>query len=43
MTISGEYMEDHELVGVKSSCLHCPVACGRDVEVEGQGRVKGPE
>jgi len=43
MTISGEYMEDHELVGVKSSCLHCPVTCGRDVEVEGQGRVKGPE
>ncbi len=43
MTISGEYMEDHELVGVKSSCLHCPVTCGRDVEVEGKGRVKGPE
>ncbi|MCP5044856.1 MAG: aldehyde ferredoxin oxidoreductase family protein [bacterium] len=43
MTISGEYMEDHELVGVKSSCLHCPVTCGRDVELEGKGRVKGPE
>jgi len=43
MTISGEYMEDHELVGVKSSCIHCPVTCGRDVEVEGAGRVKGPE
>ena len=43
MTISGEYMEDHELVGVKTSCIHCPVTCGRDVEVEGKGRVKGPE
>jgi len=43
MSISGEYMEDHELVGVKSSCLHCPVTCGRDVELEGVGRVKGPE
>jgi len=43
MNISGEYMEDNELVGVKSSCLHCPVTCGRDVEVEGKGRVKGPE
>jgi len=43
MTISGEYMEDHELVGVKSSCIHCPVTCGREVEVEGVGRVKGPE
>ena len=43
MSISGEYMEDHELVGVKSSCIHCPVTCGRDVEVEGVGRVKGPE
>lgn len=43
MTISGEYMEDNELVGVKSSCLHCPVTCGRDVEIEGKGRVKGPE
>ncbi len=43
MKISGEYMEDHELVGVKTSCLHCPVTCGRDVELEGVGRVKGPE
>ncbi len=43
MKLSGEYMEDHELVGVKSSCLHCPVTCGREVEVEGIGRVKGPE
>jgi aldehyde:ferredoxin oxidoreductase len=43
MTLSGEYMEDHGLVGVKSSCLHCPVTCGRDVELEGVGRVKGPE
>ncbi len=43
MTISGEWMEDNGLVGVKSSCLHCPVTCGRDVEVEGKGRVKGPE
>jgi aldehyde:ferredoxin oxidoreductase len=43
MMLSGEYLEDHGLVGVKSSCIHCPVACGRDVEVEGQGRVKGPE
>ena len=43
MKISGEYMEDHELVGIKSSCLHCPVTCGREVEVEGVGRVKGPE
>jgi len=43
MKISGEYMEDHELVGVKTSCIHCPVTCGRDVEVEGAGRVKGPE
>jgi aldehyde:ferredoxin oxidoreductase len=43
MQISGEYMEDHELRGVRSSCLHCPVTCGRDVEVEGVGRVKGPE
>jgi aldehyde:ferredoxin oxidoreductase len=43
MKISGEYMEDHELVGVKTSCIHCPVTCGRDVEVEGVGRVKGPE
>jgi aldehyde:ferredoxin oxidoreductase len=43
MKISGEYMEDHELKGVKSSCLHCPVTCGRDVELPGKGRVKGPE
>ncbi len=43
MNISGEYLEDHGLVGVKSSCIHCPVTCGRDVEVEGKGRVKGPE
>jgi len=41
--ISGEWMEDHELKGVKTSCIHCPVTCGRDVEVEGKGRVKGPE
>ncbi len=41
--LSGEYLEGHGLVGVKSSCVHCPVACGRDVEVEGKGRVKGPE
>ena len=43
MEISGEYMEDHELVGVKSSCIHCPVTCGRQVELEGTGVVKGPE
>jgi aldehyde:ferredoxin oxidoreductase len=43
MKVSGEYMEEHELVGVKTSCIHCPVTCGRDVEVEGAGRVKGPE
>lgn len=43
MKVSGQYMEDHELKGVKSSCIHCPVTCGRDVEVEGIGRVKGPE
>jgi len=43
MTISGEYMEEHGLVGVKSSCMHCPVTCGREVEVAGVGRVKGPE
>ncbi len=43
LNVSGEYMEDHELIGVKSSCIHCPVTCGRDVEVEGVGRVKGPE
>jgi len=43
MKISGEYLEEHELVGVKTSCIHCPVTCGRDVEVEGVGRVKGAE
>jgi aldehyde:ferredoxin oxidoreductase len=43
MNVSGEYLEDHGLTGVKSSCIHCPVACGRDVTVEGKGRVKGPE
>ena len=41
--ISGEYYEDHELEGVKSSCIHCPVTCGRDVELPGRGIVKGPE
>jgi aldehyde:ferredoxin oxidoreductase len=43
MSLSGDYMAEHELVGVKSSCMHCPVTCGRDVMVEGVGRVKGPE
>jgi aldehyde:ferredoxin oxidoreductase len=43
MDISGEFLEDHELKGVKTSCIHCPVTCGRDVEVEGVGVVKGPE
>lgn len=43
MKISGEWFEDHELEGVKTSCIHCPVTCGRDTEVEGVGRVKGPE
>jgi aldehyde:ferredoxin oxidoreductase len=43
MKISGEWFEDHELKGVKTSCIHCPVTCGRDTEVEGVGRVKGPE
>ena len=43
MLISGEYMEDNALVGVKTSCLHCPVTCGRDVELKSVGRVKGPE
>jgi len=43
MDLSGEYLEDHGLVGVRSSCMHCPVTCGREVEVEGRGRVKGPE
>ncbi|MHC4829136.1 MAG: aldehyde ferredoxin oxidoreductase family protein [Planctomycetota bacterium] len=41
--ISGEYMAEHTLTGVRSSCIHCPVTCGRDVEVKGRGRVKGPE
>jgi len=43
MNVSGEYLEDHGLVGVKSSCIHCPVACGRDVKLEDGRRVKGPE
>jgi aldehyde:ferredoxin oxidoreductase len=43
LKISGEFMEDNELVGVKSSCMHCPVTCGRDVELPDVGRVKGPE
>jgi aldehyde:ferredoxin oxidoreductase len=43
MDISGEFVEEHELKGVKTSCIHCPVTCGRDVEVEGVGVVKGPE
>ncbi|NRA00017.1 MAG: aldehyde ferredoxin oxidoreductase family protein [Myxococcales bacterium] len=43
MKISGEWFEDHELVGVKTSCIHCPVSCGRDVDVPGRGVVKGPE
>jgi aldehyde:ferredoxin oxidoreductase len=43
LNVSGEYMADHALTGVKSSCIHCPVTCGRDVEIEGAGRVKGPE
>ncbi len=43
MLLTGEYMHDHTLVGTKSSCLHCPVMCGRQVEVEGKGVVKGPE
>ena len=38
LNVSGEYMADHALTGVKSSCIHCPVTCGRDVEVEGVGR-----
>ncbi|MBI4704312.1 MAG: aldehyde ferredoxin oxidoreductase family protein [Deltaproteobacteria bacterium] len=41
--ISGDYIADHELVGVKSSCIHCPVTCGREVQIEGPGRIKGPE
>jgi aldehyde:ferredoxin oxidoreductase len=43
LDLSGEYMADHALTGVKSSCIHCPVTCGRDIEIEGLGRVKGPE
>jgi aldehyde:ferredoxin oxidoreductase len=43
LNVSGEFMADHALTGVKSSCIHCPVLCGRDVEIEGVGRVKGPE
>jgi aldehyde:ferredoxin oxidoreductase len=43
MKISGEWLEDHGLEGVKTSCIHCPVTCGRDVDVEGVGVVKGPE
>ncbi|MFP6639015.1 MAG: aldehyde ferredoxin oxidoreductase family protein, partial [Myxococcota bacterium] len=43
MNLSGEHLEANGLVGVKSSCIHCPVTCGRDVEVKGAGRVKGPE
>jgi len=42
-TISGEYIADHELVGVKTSCIHCPVTCGRDVETQKRGKIKGPE
>ena len=42
MKISGEWFEDHELKGVKTSCIHCPVTCGRDTEVDGK-IVKGPE
>jgi aldehyde:ferredoxin oxidoreductase len=43
LNVSGEFMADHALAGVRSSCIHCPVTCGRDVEIEGVGRVKGPE
>lgn len=43
LEISGEFVEEHELKGVKTSCIHCPVTCGRDVEVAGVGVVKGPE
>lgn len=43
LNVSGEYMADHALTGVKSSCIHCPVTCGRDVTLPGKGRVKGPE
>ncbi len=41
--ISGDYMADNTLVGTKSSCTHCPVTCGRQVELKGTGVVKGPE
>lgn len=41
--ISGEYMADNTLVGTKSSCIHCPVTCGRQVELKDVGVVKGPE
>ncbi len=41
--LSGEYIADHYLVGTRSSCIHCPVTCGRQVELEGVGVVKGPE
>lgn len=43
LNVSGEYMAEHALTGVKSSCIHCPVTCGRDVAMPGAGRVKGPE
>jgi len=43
MSLTGEYMADNTLVGTKSSCIHCPVTCGRQVDVEGHGTVKGPE
>ena len=43
LNVSGEFMADHALTGVKSSCIHCPVTCGRDVTMPGKGRVKGPE
>ena len=42
MKVSGEYMADNTLTGVKSSCIHCPVTCGRDVTYK-ERRVKGPE
>ncbi|MBI4617917.1 MAG: aldehyde ferredoxin oxidoreductase family protein [Planctomycetes bacterium] len=41
--VSGEYMADNTLVGTRSSCIHCPVTCGRQVELDGIGKVKGPE
>ncbi len=43
MSLTGEYMADNTLVGTKSSCIHCPVTCGRQVNIEGIGTVKGPE